>query len=67
MNLTETKKALYRENPKATLTECSNATNYYSAHLNNQEMVFFEVPHDDMGNAEFGKEMEAKLLIRWIV
>lgn len=29
--------------------------------------ISFEVPVDDMGDADFGKEIEAKLLIRWLV
>ena len=29
--------------------------------------VFFEIPVDDMGDADFKSEMDAKLLNRWIV
>lgn len=39
---------------------------YYYADLNDTR-IYFEIPVDEMGEADFGRTMEAKHLIRWIV
>lgn len=72
MNKTEIKKELYKQKPKAEFTHIRNGVAYYETRLRNEEApysqpVFFEIPVDDMGTADFDKQMDAKLLNRWIV
>jgi hypothetical protein len=64
-NKNEIKKALYKQKPKARLRFIRKGVAYYYADLE-EERVNFEVPVDDMGDADFNVEMEGKLLIRWI-
>ena len=66
MNKTELKKALYKQKPKARFTYIRKGVAYYYADLE-EERVHFEIPVSDMGDADFGVEMDAKLLNRWIV
>lgn len=74
MNNTEIKKALYKQKPKAEFTNIRNGVAYYrtivrlgSEKIPYSQPVFFEIPVEDMGNADFEKEMDAKLLNRWLV
>ena len=72
MNKTEIKKELYKQKPKAEFTHIRNGVAYYRTLLRIEkepysESVFFEIPVDDMGSADFDKVMDAKLLNRWIV
>jgi hypothetical protein len=64
-NKNEIKKDLYKQKPKARLRFIRKGVAYYYADLKEQT-VNFEVPVDDMGDADFNVEMEGKLLIRWI-
>ena len=79
MNKNEIKKALYKQKPKAEFRYIRNGVAYYKTILGvpyDEEVhkevpfgkeVFFEIPVEDMGNADFEKEMDAQLLNRWIV
>lgn len=66
MTVTEIKKELYKQKPRAFFLFIRKEVAYYYADLE-QQRVKFEIPVDDMGDADFGSTMEAKLLIRWIV
>lgn len=65
MDKTEIKKALYKQKPDANLRYIRAGNAYYFADLTEQR-VNFEIPVDDMGDADFTPRMDAKLLIRWI-
>ena len=74
MEKNEIKKELYKQNPKAQLEYIRKGKAYYSTMISsegslgtNGTMVTFEIPVEDMGDADFGIEMEAKLLQRWIM
>lgn len=67
MELNEIKKLLYKENPHAVLKHIRNGAAYYSAHISSVDKIIqFEVPVNDMGDADFLSSMDSKLLIRWI-
>lgn len=67
MELNDIKKALYKENPRAVLKHIRKGVVYYSAHIPSvDEIIQFEVPVNDMGDADFLSHMDSKLLIRWI-
>lgn len=67
MELNEIKKLLYKENPHAVLKHIRKGVAYYSAHISSvDKIVQFEVPVNDMGDADFLSSMDSKLLIRWI-
>ena len=67
MELNEIKKSLYKENPRAVLRMIRKSVAYYSANLvSNDSIVQFQVPIEDMGDADFLSSMDSKLLIRWI-
>lgn len=65
MNLTEIKKALYKEKPIATLKERTKAGLHYEA-VCTEGIVEFVIPYDEVGEDLFTGTMEAQLLIRWI-
>jgi len=66
MEKNEIKKALYKTKPLASFTKIKNGNAYYVASIED-EAIFFEIPVNDMGDAEFLMLMDAKLLIRWIL
>lgn len=70
MEKNEIKKALYKQKPTAKLEFIRVGVAYYSATITNEEdfqvKVIFEIPVDDMGDADYYSEMDAKLLIRYI-
>lgn len=66
MELNEIKKALYRQKPKAEFKYIRQGNAYYYADLDDNR-IQFEIPVVDMGDADFGRTEDAKLLIRWIV
>jgi hypothetical protein len=66
MTTTEIKKELYKQKPDASIRFIRKGVAYYYADLE-QGRVNFEVPVDDMGDADFLPTMDAKLLNRWIV
>lgn len=65
MTNTEIKKATYKEKPQADFKWIRNGLACYCADLENYR-VQYEIPVSDMGTAEFGRTMDAKLLNRWI-
>lgn len=70
MTNTEIKKALYKQKPTAKLDFIRVGVAYYSSMVlddNNEPFyVKFEVPVNDMGDADYFPEMDAKLLNRYI-
>ena len=70
MNEVEIKKAMYRQKPKANLTHIRGGVAHYVAQFKDgdvvNDVVNFEVPVADMGDADFFPEMDAKLLARYI-
>ena len=66
MTLTEIKKEILKQKPQARLSYIRKGSAYYYADLS-EKRVYFEIPVSDMGDADFGAVMEAKLLNRWIL
>lgn len=69
MDTTEIKKKLYKMNPTAYLIKIHKGIAYYQSSWMEDGGVVrigFSIPMDDMGEAPFEKEMEGKLLARWI-
>lgn len=66
MELNEIKKALYRQKPTAFFNYIRKGVAYYHTELDGKNL-WFKIPVNDMGDADFGSTMEAKLLIRWVV
>lgn len=73
MTINEIKKKFYKENPPAYLRYIRMGVAYYYVELEKGcddsyvPTVEFEIPVDDMGNADFESIMPAKHLLRWIV
>lgn len=68
MEINEIKKILYKENPPAEFRWVRKGVAYYLAHVRSiNQMINFEVPIDDMGDADFLRTMDSKYLMRWIV
>lgn len=67
MEKNEIKKALYKQNPKAVLDYIRKGNAYYFTVLEDGTKINFEVPVNDMGDADFLAHMDSKLLNRWIV
>lgn len=61
----EIKKELYKQKPTAFFNFIRKGEAYYCTELNN-ENIWFKIPVNDMGDADFGSTMKAQLLIRWI-
>ena len=69
MEKNEIKKALYKQKPIATLLFIRKEVAYYTASVEMDDANYairFEVPVNDMGDADYFPEMDAKLLIRYI-
>lgn len=62
--LTEIKKFLYKHKPIACFVMIRKGVAYYESNI---EDFNFQVPVNDMGDADFLMYMDAKLLIRYIV
>jgi len=72
MEKNEIKKELYKQKPMAALDFIRKGDAYYSTVLNCENgidtvSVQFKVPVNDMGDADFFGQMDAKLLIRYII
>ena len=67
MNKNEIKKELYKQKPTAIFIMVRKSVAYYTTTLSNGEVVNFQVPCKDMGDADFMDVMDAKLLIRYLV
>jgi hypothetical protein len=65
MTLNDIKKELYKQKPTAYLKYIRKETAFYSASVSGYN-IEFEIPVNDMGEADFGPTMDGKLLIRWI-
>lgn len=70
----EIKKSLYKEKPTAkemdvVSTDNLTGTEPYSVYWAtvNDTIVKFVIPHKEMGENRFEKEVPAQLLIRWLV
>ncbi len=70
MEKNEIKKALYKQNPKATFKFIRKGVAYYLTIIESENYepveIRFEVPVLDMGDADFEYSMDSKYLIRWI-
>jgi len=66
MNKNEIKKIIYKNKPIAYFDKIRIGIAYYETVINNLK-IYFEIPVNDMGDADFYKEMDAKLLLRWVV
>jgi hypothetical protein len=73
MNLTDIKKELYKQKPTAELICIRGGIAHYDTTIRLPESlgvenktIFFAIPVQDMGDADFTPTMDAKLLIRWI-
>ncbi len=75
MTKIEIQKALYKQKPRAILNYIRKGVANYSTtiyfngviKLGEGAVITFDVPVDDMGDADFLPTMDAKLLGRWIV
>jgi hypothetical protein len=73
MTHNEIRKALYKQNPEATFRFIRKGVAYYYAFIKLDRIlsplytVNFEIPVNDMGDADFMPTMEAKLLQRYII
>jgi hypothetical protein len=73
MTLTEIKKTLYKEKPDAIFYHCRKDARglhlLYSCDLvgENQALIFFRVPMEDIEDGIFPNKMKAQLLSRYIV
>lgn len=66
MTTIEIKKALYKQKPEAQLLMIRLSVAYYETSLDDGTVIYFEIPTEDMGDADFFPKMDAKLLQRWI-
>ena len=67
MEKNEIKKALYKHNPIAYFKFIRKGVAYYETMLYNEIEIRFEIPISDMGDADFHRQMDSKLLNRWIM
>jgi len=67
MEKNEIKKALYKENPTAVMEYVGSGHVKYVASLNELGLVGFTVPFEEIADTAFYSQMEAKLLIRWLI
>jgi hypothetical protein len=66
MNKTEIKKALYKQQPEASLILVRGGFIHYECSLEDGTVLYFNVPVEDIGDAGFYPVMEAKHLQRWL-
>ena len=66
MNKNDIKKEVYKQKPKAILKFIRKSVAYYYSKLEDGTLLTFEVPVDDMGDADFFVGMDAKLMLRWL-
>jgi len=59
-------KLLKIKKPKANFKFIRSGIAYYETEEIEGKSFFFEIPVDDMGDADFFPEMEARFLIRWL-
>lgn len=66
----EVKKLFYKQQPRATFLFIRKGEAYYKSTLeyeNKSETYSFRIPINDMGEADYFSEMDAKFLLRWLV
>jgi len=66
MTKNDIKKALYKEKPQAYFQYIRKGIAYYKTKCSLGE-VLFEIPVDDMGDADFRDKEDAQLLNRWLM
>jgi len=59
-------KLLKIRKPKANFKLIRKGVAYYESEEIDGNKFYFEIPVDDMGDADFFPEMEARFLIRWL-
>jgi hypothetical protein len=62
----ELKKLLYKNNPIAFFNKIRLGVAYYQTFIDDS-VISFEVPINDMGEADFEVQMKAKYLVRWMI
>jgi len=68
MELNEIKKTLYKEKPFAVFRRVNKTGILYTADIKDKTIdIRFQIPLDDIGDADFSHTMPAQQLIRWIV
>jgi hypothetical protein len=71
MEKNDIKKLLYKQNPVAKFLYVRKGNAYYDTTVEDTTLgsvyIQFEVPVNDMGDADFLPIMEAKFLNRWIL
>lgn len=68
MNTNELKKLIYKDNPAAILIYVRKGRVLYRARIGEEGTnVTFDIPVEEMGDAQFDNYMDAKLLLRWLV
>lgn len=74
MNLIEIKKEIYKQKPIAELLYIRKGSAYYDTMIKigeepfkKSKTIFFKIPINDMGDADFERKMDGKLLIRWLL
>ena len=75
MTKQEIQKELYKQKPVAEFGTILKGVAYYSARISTNHIsgedevttIYFQIPVVDMGDANFNRSMDAKLLGRWIV
>lgn len=69
MTTNDIKKAVYRQKPTAHLSLIHNGSVFYTTSISTDtedEVIHYEIPVTDMGEAVFLIDMPANLLNRWI-
>lgn len=69
MEKNEIKKEFYKQKPTALFMSANKDGLGYKATLmypDREETYFFRIPFTDIGDASFDREMDAKLLLRWL-
>ena len=63
------KKELYKQNPSATFVSAGKGKMIYKCLIKMvvNESITFSIPFEDIGDAVFTAQMDAKLLIRYII
>lgn len=72
MTLTEIKKELYKQKPKAEFVSANKSGLLYAARIGSDpegynEYAHFKIPFSDIGDASFLEKMQSQLLIRWLL
>lgn len=66
MTKNDLKKYLLKNKPTASINYIRKGSAYYIT-IVEEKIITFQVPVDDMGDADFLPDMPAQLLIRWLL